>query len=213
MRAGTQTPTDPIAALRERLGTDKKRRHLEFSDCRAGKVVLVPHCVLNQNARVAGAAEKPAAVAALIEGLLERRIGVVQMPCPELQLLGLDRANLPIRQLLSTSIGRAACRQLARDTVYQIEQYRACGVQVLGILGKDGSPSCGVEITWEEGLTAGSGIFIEVLCEELRRAGIDLSVRGMTDGEPDAALRILDRWVSRRPLRRSLATGDPVKPG
>jgi hypothetical protein len=65
-------------------------RGRDFHDVRGMEVILVPHCALNQNARVAGAAERTAAVMELIAGLLERGIGIIQMPCPELCILGLD---------------------------------------------------------------------------------------------------------------------------
>jgi hypothetical protein len=69
------------------------RRGMNFSDARGRRVVLVPHWALNQNSRVAGAAVRLAAMENLIAGLLQHNIGIIQMPCPELILLGLGRAR------------------------------------------------------------------------------------------------------------------------
>jgi len=169
---------------------------MDFRDCRSMRVVLVPHCVLNQNSRLAGCAERPAGVSELVRGLMDRDIGIIQMPCPELMVIALDREHVHIRSGLDTRPARAACRAMARDLVYQIRQYLDCGVKVLGVLGKNGSPACGVEQTWRFERGPGAGVFIEELKAELAAAGVDLPLTGTMDAEPDAALAAVDRWAS-----------------
>lgn len=167
---------------------------LNFHDCRSNKVVWIPHCELNQNARVAGAAEMPAAVAGLMDGLIQRDIGIVQLPCPELIVLGLDREHFQIRSGLDSRPARRLLRRLARQVAYEIEQYQQCGVRVLGIFGKNGSPACGVEMTWKDEYGPGTGAFIEELKAEFTERGTDIPVRGLVDRDPDAALAIVDQW-------------------
>ncbi len=167
-----------------------------LGDGRSRKVILIPHCALNQNARVAGAAERPAAVVELITGLLEREIGIVQMPCPELCAFGMDRAHVTVELELRSPAGRELCRRLAQEQVETIKAYRAGGIRVLGILGKNGSPSCGVEETWDDGLCPGSGAFTEALAEALRDQGIQIGMTGIRDSEPDKALVAVDRWLA-----------------
>jgi predicted secreted protein len=178
---------EPLRRLAERL-----RGRLDFRDPRGRRVVLVAHCVLSQNARVAGAAECPAAVVELVTGLLERDIGIVQMPCPELCAFGLDRARVCIESELRTGAGRLLCRDLVR----RIRTCRDCRVQVLGVLGKNGSPSCGVEATWAGGVVAGPGAFVEELAAEFREQGLALDIRGVRDREPAAALAAMDGWLA-----------------
>lgn len=170
---------------------------MDFGDCRSMKVVFVPHCALNQNARVAKCAELPGSVTALFDGLMQREIGVIQLPCPELIVLGLDRGHFHIRSGLDSRPARRWLRRLARQVVYQIGQYQACGVAVLGVLGKNGSPACGVEMTWRDKYGPGSGAFIEELQAELKAQAIDVPVTGMVDTEPDAALEAVDQWAGR----------------
>ena len=167
---------------------------MDFKDERSMKVVLVPHCAVNQNSRLAGCAERPAAVSELIAGLMARDIGVIQMPCPELMVIGLDREHVHIRSGLEPRPARAACRAMARDLLYQIRQYLNCGVKVLGILGKNGSPACGVEETWRVERGPGMGVFIEELKAELEDQGVELPMVGTMDAEPEKALEIVDRW-------------------
>ena len=170
---------------------------MDFNDCRSMKVVLLPHCVLNQNARLAKCAEVPASVEKLVAGLMQRQIGIIQMPCPELMVLGLDREHIQIRSGLSSHPVRETLRQMARDLVYQIKEYRSCGVKVLGVLGKNGSPSCGVEQTSRpQGPCPGMGAFIEVLRAEIDREGLDVEMTGTMDAEPDAALAAVDDWLA-----------------
>lgn len=168
----------------------------DFHDTRSRKVVLVPHCVLNQNARAAGAAERPSAVTEFVIALLERQVGVLQMPCPELWAFGLDRGHVCVEKELRVSAGRKFVRGLAQDLVRQIRTYLDCGVHVLGVLGKNGSPSCGVEETWDGHVCPGSGAFIEELASELREQGIALEVTGIRDSEPEQAIAVIDRWIS-----------------
>jgi predicted secreted protein len=168
----------------------------DLCDGRSCKVVLVPHCVLNQNARVAGAAECPAAVVELVIGLLERNVGILQMPCPELCAFGLDRADIQVGRELRTPAGRALSRRLAQDLVQQVRTYLDCKVHVLGVLGKNGSPSCGVEETWVGGVCPGSGAFIEELAAELQEQNVQLEMTGIRDSEPAKAIEAVDRWLS-----------------
>ena len=65
-----------------------------FNDGRSKRVVLVAHCFLNQNSISDGTAVYPAAFKDLVVFFLNADIGIVQMPCPELCCLGLDRGNI-----------------------------------------------------------------------------------------------------------------------
>jgi predicted secreted protein len=169
---------------------------MDFRDCRSMKVVFVPHCALNQNARVATCSQTPAAVSGLAEGLLAREIGIIQLPCPELVVLGLDRERFQIRSELDSRAARRWLRRLARQVSYQIAEYQKCGVRVLGVLGKNGSPACGVEMTWKDEYGPGAGAFIEELQTELSARGLDVPVVGMVDSEPEKALAVVDGWLA-----------------
>jgi predicted secreted protein len=169
---------------------------MDFRDGRGMNVVLVPHCALNQNARLEACAESPAAVTALVEGLMARGIGILQMPCPELMVLGLDRGHTEIRSGIESRPVRETFRRMAQDLAYQVAEYRKCGVRVLGVLGKNGSPSCGVETTHRRGAEApGLGVFLEELKAELGRQGLRIQAAGILDAAPDAALATVDRWL------------------
>ncbi|MFC2077088.1 hypothetical protein ACFLT7_08400, partial [candidate division KSB1 bacterium] len=127
--------------------------------------------------------------------LLRRNIGIIQMPCPELGCLGLGREGL-IYDQLSTHGNRRYLKGLARDVVYQTRQYLKHGFRVLGILGINCSPSCGVDCHAYNGAKPGKGAFMEELTEELRLEGLELPVIGVADRESDKAVPVIERLDS-----------------
>jgi len=175
-----------------------------FADKRSKRVVLVAHCILNHNARIDECAYYPGAMTDIVQVLMEAGVGIVQMPCPELQCLGLDRSgriredkDIGIREAL---LGEAneCCRTLARLVVRDVNEYRKQGFQVLGVIGNDGSPACGVDRTWylETESQPGTGAFMLMLREELQRQGIDLPFVATADHEWEARLPRIKTLVS-----------------
>ena len=118
-----------------------------FTDGRSKKVIFLAHCLLNQNAISDGTAVCPAAFGELIQLLLDREVGIVQMPCPELCCLGLDRGdvhgaerpvveeNTRIRRAMEKDGPRQKREALADLVAEQVQEYHKHGFQVLGIVG------------------------------------------------------------------------------
>ena len=163
-----------------------------FTDGRSRRVLFAAHCLLNQNAISDGTADFPAAHAEIVRLLLDAQVGIVQMPCPELCCLGLDRGNaLGARSPVvveNTRIRREmekppAAQQLAglvRQVVWQVRQYRQNGFEVLGIVGMDRSPCCGVNTTSDRDRELpGRGVFMEALQAALRAEGLSVPVVGI----------------------------------
>ena len=158
-----------------------------FADGRSKKVIFVAHCFLNQNARCNGSAETPSAIPRIPDLLIQRNIGIIQMPCPELGCLGLGREGM-IYDQLSTHGNRRYLKLLAQDVVYQAKQYLKHGFKVLGVLGINCSPSCGVDCHAYNGAKPGKGAFMEELSEELRIEELELPVIGVADAEIEKAV-------------------------
>ena len=122
-----------------------------FLDARSKKVIIVAHCVLNQNARIDTCATAPAVFPKVVEALMERDIGILQYPCPELGFLGMGRQGQDcaswdgsyehesgeVYDQMSVPEGREFLRGLAENLVYQIKEYRKYDFKVLGVLGID----------------------------------------------------------------------------
>ena len=117
-----------------------------FEDGRSKKVVFIAHCLLNQNAISDGTAVRPAAFEQLAYALLEREIGIVQMPCPELCCLGLDRGdeaggqrdvleeNTRIRAEMQKPRAHGRLTALVEQVMWQIGEYHRHGFEILAQL-------------------------------------------------------------------------------
>ena len=143
--------------------------------------MALAHCILNANAKVAGIAQTPGAIPVIVEGLLRDGVGIVQLPCPE-QTYGGSRRWGMTREQYDVPKYRKHCRALLEDVVDQMEDYLRNDYEVLGIVGVDGSPSCGVDRTCvgypggeiasmrplpECSIVEGRGVFLECLMSML----------------------------------------------
>ena len=174
-----------------------------FSDGRSKRVIFIAHCLLNQNAISDGTAVYPAAFRGLIDALLIEDIGIVQLPCPELCCLGLDRGNVrgaenPVtaentrirREMESGTTGEALSR-LVEYAMRYILEYNKHGFELVGIIGANRSPNCGVETTSENGEeTSGMGLFMEKISQRLTEENIDVPMVGIKS-ENDIAEKLL----------------------
>ena len=64
-----------------------------FTDEKSKSVVFVAHCILNQNSISDGTAAYHGIIKEIMDFLIISDVEIVQMPCPELLCLGLDREN------------------------------------------------------------------------------------------------------------------------
>jgi predicted secreted protein len=65
-----------------------------FNDTRSKSIVFIAYCILNQNSISDGTASYPGYMKEILELLISYDLGIIQMPCPELHCLGLDRENI-----------------------------------------------------------------------------------------------------------------------
>jgi predicted secreted protein len=163
-----------------------------FEDNRSRKLILVAHCVLNQNSISDGTADFPSQFSEVVELLMENQVGIIQLPCPELTCLGLDRQdtagaqrellseNTRIRGLMEGEHNLRELRDRSDDVVTQVGEYRRHGFDVLGLIGINRSPSCGVETTSRNAREEpGKGVFVAAIEERLRTHGITLRMIGV----------------------------------
>mgnify|MGYP001121404582 CR=1 FL=1 len=142
-----------------------------FRDKRSGRIALVSHCVLNQNSRASGLAERSSIITEIVQFLVNNDIGAVQMPCPELAYAGTLRQP-QTKEQYNNAMFRRHCRKIAKDIANQVREYQKCGIKLKFVIGVDGSPSCGVSKT--------SGILIEELRSALHDGGISAPFCGIS---------------------------------
>lgn len=165
-------------------------------DIRSGKVIFVAHCVLNQNARMVDVADFPAMHDQLCDYLQKSQVGIIQMPCPETYCLGLGRFD--VRVGLEHPAGMERLQRIIDDLIYTIQEYQFQGMEVVGIIGKEGSPSCGVSQTWynETGHGLGQGVFIRELKKKLKNNKLNVPVVGVADYKQEEAIEWLEKKLS-----------------
>ncbi|MEM3699623.1 MAG: 2-thiouracil desulfurase family protein [Candidatus Bathyarchaeia archaeon] len=134
-----------------------------FQDERSGKFALVAHCLLNQNSRAVGLAKRSSVINEIVEFLVRKEIGIIQMPCPELAYAGVSRQP-KTREQYENAKFRGCCRKLTGEIADQVKEYADCGIKLKIVLGVEGSPSCSVKEIL--------GIFMEELRSKLDKRGI-----------------------------------------
>jgi predicted secreted protein len=178
------------------------RRDAVFEDRRSKRIIFVSHCILNQNAKIDGCAHYPGTIREVVEILMDSGYGVVQMECPELMHLGLDRQVAPglrrtiesedtrVAELMEKSAGQDCCRDIASRVTRQMEQYLRNGFSVAGVIGVNGSPTCGVETGWRANAeVAEPGVLVRELQAACRKRGLSIAIRGIKAKDPEGAMK------------------------
>jgi len=155
--------------------------YLLLGDKRTRRIVFLAHCFLNMNTRFPEGADFAGANIPLVELLLQSEVGIVQMPCPEFLCLGLEKTNWGVG---SAAAIRDSFRRVAETVADQVEAYLGLGYEVLGIIGMNPSPSCGVEASKGKGTMLGRdrdtseqaepGVFIEELIRLIQERRLPL---------------------------------------
>jgi predicted secreted protein len=190
---------------------DETHDHLEkrenIDDCRSRKLVVVAHCLLNQNAKVEGLAGGPGVFESIVSLLVRRGVGIIQLRCPEIVHLGPGRPlGTDTCEQYDTPTYRETCRRLASELAAEIAAYERAGYAVLCVLGVEGSPSCSVARAprlvggGERVLKPGRGVFMDVLESELGKAGLDVPMVGIPEsddaGDLEAALKTVENLLA-----------------
>lgn len=132
-------------------------------DERSKQVVFVAHCLLNENTRYLGGAFRKGCVDEVLDEIRGRGIGIVQMKCPEQKAwggvlkrylwLGLGTRETILFKLKGIILPvfiwytERVCKKIAKEIASEIGDYIDSGFEVVGVIGVDGSPACGVDMT------------------------------------------------------------------
>lgn len=186
-----------------------------MKDNRSKRLVLVCHCILNQNSKVEGIARYPGTFLPAAELLIRSEAGVYQLPCPEMTYLGMSRWSA-VKAQYSSPFFRRHCQALAESMMDEMEDYTTRGYTVAGLVGMDGSPSCGVDFTQQalgepwggrvekipaRQYVSGKGTFIDILEKEAERRGLSFPLMGLPENEAmgsiEASLEKMERLLKR----------------
>jgi predicted secreted protein len=169
---------------------------------RSKRIVATCHCILNANAKVPPLATVGGVFAEAVSDYIAAGCGLFQLPCPEAAYLGMKRWGMT-REQYDHPHFRAFCREILRYPLVQLQAFAQAGYELVGIIGMDGSPNCGVTITCEgysggelcspENLgdqikalrfVAGRGVFMTELLAMLQQAGLQPKLLAVREVQP-----------------------------
>ncbi|MGL4453248.1 MAG: CD3072 family TudS-related putative desulfidase [Sarcina sp.] len=131
---------------------------------RSKELVIVSHCVLNQNSVVEGLARAKGGFK-IVEDILCSGLGIIQLPCPEFKFLGIKRKGQS-KEEYDTKEYRELCKNLFIPILEDLKQYRENGYEVKKIIGINQSPTCSI--------SGKRGIFMEEIFKMLEEASFNL---------------------------------------
>jgi len=190
-------------------------------DNRSKKIVLVCHCVLNQNAKIEGIARYPGTFRPVVDRLLASEVGIYQLPCPEMTFFGISRWSAVKDQYSSPFFWRHA-QKLAERIADEVVDYERRAYRVLCVLGMNGSPACGVDLTPQPAdelwggripgapsrlLVPDKGTFMEILSGVLAKQNLGvIPFIGLPEvpeaGDLDSELLKIDLLLRNSPAKR-----------
>ncbi|GAA6493224.1 MAG TPA: DUF523 domain-containing protein [Candidatus Bariatricus faecipullorum] len=183
------------------------------------KIAFVSHCILNTASKVVLYNQEEIQAEEdlrrkFMHKVIDSGVQLIQLPCPEFTLYGPRRWGHVSNQFDNVFF-RDHCRKILTPVIQQLKEYLANEdmFEVVGFIGVDGSPSCGVDYTcyadWygsfdgrsglDETLAScrlgkGPGVLMAVLKEMLEEEGLSerVKVTSLYAPEPEKCLRLLD---------------------
>jgi len=105
------------------------------------RLLIVSHCVLNQNAVVQPLARSAGVMRSAAEWALDAGYEIFQLPCPEFRFAGPHRAGASFDDYNTTAFHSSNAR-LLDSVIRHLLRYREAGYEIVGGLHVQGSPAC-----------------------------------------------------------------------
>lgn len=132
---------------------------------RKKQLVIVSHCVLNQNSVINDWERAQGGFNNIIKQLLQKNVGIIQLPCPELLHLGSNRPLME-KEDYDTPEFRKLCAGLADEQIKTLTEYKNNDYKILGLIGISQSPTCD---------TLGKqGVFMEIFLKKCSENNMEI---------------------------------------
>ncbi len=175
---------------------------------RTKKIVIVSHCILNFNSKVEEISVGGNVAYNLIKYLLNKEYGIIQLPCPEISIYGIKRWG-HVKEQFDTPYYRKHCRSIFGPILEQIEDYINNGYEIKALIGIDGSPSCGLNLTCSSSIYGGTfknktsayekindvkvinepGVFIEEIHRILNEKNIKINIIAIDESDEELTMK------------------------
>jgi predicted secreted protein len=141
------------------------------------RVVFVPHCILNQNVRAVGKEKSNGTVKEVVNFFAEAEIGMVQLPCPEVEFDGGLERSFKTKNSYNNEVYRRHCREISLEILKAVKKYLDKEYKVVGILGIEFSPTCGIyRIEDGKKIVPGKGVLFEELEREMQTKNFQVPI-------------------------------------
>ena len=107
------------------------------------QVILIAQCLINPYCRVHILGQNFPLSHELTNFLMEKRIGIIQYPCPETTAMGLMR-NPQGRQQYDNVFFRNHCKELLRIPMLMVSEFLKNKYHLVCYIGLENSPTCGI---------------------------------------------------------------------
>lgn len=111
------------------------------------KIILIAQCLVNPYCRVHILGQNFPLSHELMNYLMEKRVGIIQYPCPETTAMGLKR-NPQGRQQYDNIFFRNHCKELLKVPMLMVREFIRSNYRLVGYIGLENSPTCGIH--WGE---------------------------------------------------------------
>lgn len=176
------------------------------------RLLMVSHCLLNPFSQVKGRRAPKQAARFAVTRAVQAGVGLIQLPCPEFTYEGPDRWAKCYEQY-DTGYFRAHSHRLVEPVIEQLREYVEDGARVVGLIGVEGSPSCGAYQVYSGqgwggcfdrqpdgspwpvpggGKRTGRGVFLEIVAAALEEEGWPIPVVGVPGD--DAPPEVLEHF-------------------
>jgi predicted secreted protein len=140
------------------------------------KVVFISHCILNQNVRANGKERSSGSIKEIVKIFADAEVGIVQLPCPEMEYDGGLNREFRSKETYGKTY-RKCCRNLSLKILKDIKSYLDRDYKVLGILGVEFSPTCGVyRLESSKRIIPGRGILTEELEKGMQNGNFQVPI-------------------------------------
>lgn len=183
---------------------------------KSNKVIILSHCILNEYSKVKTWKEKKETkldIMDFLKFIFHNKIGIIQLPCPELVGYGLKRWG-QVKEQYDHPHYRKMCNELFQPILDQVLEYQSNGFEVISLMGIYGSPTCGIYRTCsgDWGGEIGSnpdikktistvsgiddrGIFMEEITKIFRDNDLDIPMIDFNKDELDNTIKAIEKLI------------------
>lgn len=174
------------------------------------KIILIAQCLVNPYCRVHILGQNFPLSHELMDYLMQKKVGIIQYPCPETTAMGLKR-NPQGRQQYDNIFFRNHCKELLKVPMLMVREFIHSNYRFIGYIGLENSPTCGIH--WgkhkinryntespnpidnpEPGEPVLMGIMAEILSEELHKEGVNAPFFELPVKEPPDSEKRKEFW-------------------